>query len=787
MTDRDLLLLALLAAGLLSLFSQPLHGRPFSPQPPTTLSFPTNRETVKITVDQDGIYQITHADLLAAGIDVTALNPNTLTMMHRGKPIATQFLGDGDDQFEAGEAIRFFGWAFDGPRIEQQFVSHNVFWLWSGGTPTPIAATANRADAFPTIKTTTTATVTAEIDQDFFSTWTDRWPTFPNEPDAWYWRRLPHSGIGLTAEPITATLTIPHPDTTAVPDATWLVEVTSRAKAAFPGTVPHTVTISLNNGPPQQHSWNGRQNRNLTQTVPHTVLQDGTNVATAVITTPDVLYLNRITVTYRRRLIVANDQLHFRDDTGSQTLQLSGLSETDPANVLVWDVTQRQRPLRVPITADHLSSTGELQFATDRGANGRYFVTTQTNLRTPPQIDTYTPPDLNPPHGGAAWLAITHSTLRPAAERLAAHRAHTGLTTHVVDIADVIAQYGHGLPLPESIRAYLRHAQQTWTNPPAYVLLLGDATVNPRRRPCRWSCAGVGWDTARPTLIPTDLRFVDRFQGLIPTDHALALLDDNDPLADVAIGRIAAATLPEARAAVDKIINYEQNHADPAAWSQSLLFVADDADAAGNFCGANRAVGDSLPSTWPQHHLCLPDGTTADDVALLQAAMYQQVNQNGTFLLNYRGHGSIQHWGSGGGATILSVAAENSSLGAWLNDRPTVIISADCLDGHFAWPGVPSISETLLTLAHRGTAAHWSSAGLGTDAEHTRLHRAFYDALQQPDTITIGDAIMRAKTSYYQSGAHPSILYAFTLQGDPAMPLWWKNLSRQHLPLVTQP
>jgi hypothetical protein len=267
----------------------------------------------------------------------------------------------------------------------------------------------------------------------------------------------------------------------------------------------------------------------------------------------------------------------------------------------------------------------------------------------------------------------------------------------------------------------------------------------------------------------------------------MALLQGDDLIPDVAIGRLSARTLSEAGLIVDKMIDYEQNQMNPAQWSQTVLFVADQDDEAGAFCAHNQLTGKYVRTI--QQHLCLPTHPTDNELAELQAAMFHTINVDGAWMLTYRGHGSIQYWGSSG-ELLLSVAAESSSLDAWLNDKPTVIVSADCLDGHFAWPGADSISETLLRYPDGGTAAHWSSTGLGHDFEHTILLNSFYDGLFQSFTseasaaYRIGDAIVYAKEVYAQSGQHVSPLYSFTLQGDPALSLTWAGHENVYLPIL---
>ena len=108
------------------------------------------------------------------------------------------------------------------------------------------------------------------------------------------------------------------------------------------------------------------------------------------------------------------------------------------------------------------------------------------------------------------------------------------------------------------------------------------------------------------------------------------------------------------------------------------------------------------------------------------------------------------------------------------NNQPLMLLSADCLDGYFSFPGWPALSETLLKKADNGTAAHWSSSGLGYSWEHDVLHQGFYEGLFEQGKTTVGEAVQYAKSIYT---LHESELYAFTLQGDPAMQLMTADFS----------
>jgi hypothetical protein len=143
----------------------------------------------------------------------------------------------------------------------------------------------------------------------------------------------------------------------------------------------------------------------------------------------------------------------------------------------------------------------------------------------------------------------------------------------------------------------------------------------------------------------------------------------------------------------------------------------------------------------------------------------------GISLLNYRGHGSVANWGAG----ILSTTQAHQD--AWENDdKPIIILSMDCLDGRFTFPGSPGLGETYHRLENVGSTAHWSSSGLGLSDEHSILHSSFYEGLFTAGLTTLGDAVQYARLRYHLSGKPSSLLYSFILLGDPAMQLMRPDL-----------
>lgn len=723
------------------------------------MTYPPGTELFKIEVDHDAIHSLTYEALLAAGMNMAAANPATFELSYRGAPVAYEFLGNPNDGFQPGEALRFYGFAFHGSRAEEIYIKNNVFWLNPNGVPTYLGNGSNPT-GYPQTTTYQTS-VTADPFVRFFSTWTDQWPTFENEPDSWWWERL-------DANNKIVNVFLPHP-TAAGPDAQFTAEVLS---ADFYPTT--TLNVYMNTHPtPATRVFSGKFDFNVTGTIPQSSVLAGNNSFRFNFSaTRTYIYLNRITVDYSRQFVADGDELMFTHrPVGQYEYVIDGFSQSNPTSVLVWNITDPQAPVRIPLSAADISVGAAFKYriGSDHAANASYIATTTANVDAPVAVSRYVTADLTPPSGEVDWLAISYADFIPQAERLAAFRQdplHGGLRTYVVDVQKIINQYGYGLVMPEAIKAYLLNAMQNWAVAPSYVMLIGDASQNPRG----FNCAPCGsyWGSDNYQLVPTFLLFVDRFQGLIPTDFPFSQLVGNDDVPDVSIGRLPGDNLSEITTIVDKIILYENNLLSPSGWMENIGFVADNTDAGGNFCHEAQQLGGTFPPEFSENYLCLPTGA-ASDLTALRSQIFSAIN-NGMLLLNYRGHGSITSWADG--------LMTRSDTSLWTNyGRPLVIISADCLDGYFVWPGVVSMAETYLKLPNAGSAAHWSSTGLGYLYEYSLMGQGFYGGLFDDGLTAIGDAIRHAKTLYAGAGYHPSVNYAMTLEGDPAMQLMRPDLS----------
>lgn len=732
---------------------------------------PLGVDLYEIGVVTNGVHALTYQALQDAGMPVDEVDPAWLEMMYRGQPVATDFSGDSDAVFEPGESLRFFGQVFNGSRLERQFIDENIYWLWAGGQARPLKTVASVVGQ-PV--TSFLASLTHEPETIYFQGFTADWPE--NEPDAWYW-----DWWRMLQDPLTRTYTVTLPNPApAGPAAQFTAEFSGRDSHVADQT--HSLAVTMNSYPSvAARSWLGERNFNVSASVPLTAVLNGANhfdVRAQTEGTSAYVALNRITVDYQRTLQAVDDQLIFSDQLGGlRQYQVRGFSHDRAADFLAWDVTDPYSPTAILTSSLGISGNGPytVTFGRQSAADAGYILTTVDNLIAPASISSYVAPQIDPP-GGAQWVAIAYKDFMTETRRLAGHRSQAqfgGLTTHVVDIEHITNQYGYGLPVPAAIHDYLSHALSTWSVKPSYVVLVGDTTLDPRHIKSDWT---------DQQYVPTDLPFVDRYNGQIPSDLTFALVSGADILPDLAVGRLAAETVDELTLMVDKIIRYDENQRLSFGWMQNMLFVADKYDpAAANFCAQDVALANRLPPSLNSELLCLDDyanGGTPDDAAL-RADMFTLLEDTGVTMLTYRGHGAINYWG--GDPLILSL---NYAL-ELKNHQPFVVISGDCLDGHYAYPPYEGLGERLVNFwtpaaDTYGAAAHWGSSGLGLASDHTDILNGFYDGLFSAGATALGDAVNYAKLAYYLDPYNdPALMYSFNLQGDPAMQLMRPSIELQ--------
>lgn len=475
----------------------------------------------------------------------------------------------------------------------------------------------------------------------------------------------------------------------------------------------------------------------------------------------------------RRSLsMTGNEQLLFRDwnSVGGGNTGNFVIGNTS-ATTQVWEVTNPQEPVRMPLTVNGSNR----QFVNDCNSLREYIAFNTSGLLTPTALGRVAGQNLHT-RIDVDYIIITHETLWAQAQRLAAfHRQEHQLRVMVVSAAQVYNEFSSGSPDPSAIRNYVKmfhdRAGADTTKRARYLLLLGDASFDYKDRISNNTNLVPAWESPN-SLDPLATYTSDDFYGL---------LDDNDHingngtyLLDIGIGRIPARQEREAKAIVDKILGYYQ----PAAlgpWRNELSFVADDEDNNLHLQDA-EIITQSAFATAPVFN--------ADKIYLdafrqesgAGGSRYPAVNQaisdglfNGTLIWNYSGHGGYRRLAE-------EVVLDQDIINGINNPtRLPLFITATCDVAPYDNPLISSIGENLLLRERTGAIALMTTTRLVFAFSNRVMNKNYIEtALQQQRDgryLSLGDAVRRAKNITYTFSGDVINNRKFTLLGDPAMTL----------------
>jgi hypothetical protein len=320
-------------------------------------------------------------------------------------------------------------------------------------------------------------------------------------------------------------------------------------------------------------------------------------------------------------------------------------------------------------------------------------------------------------------------------------RRKEGLLVSVVDVEDVYDEFSSGSHTPYAIKNFLSWTKTHWQKSPAFVLLVGDGSLDPR------NYQGNGLTDFVPT------KLIDASTMETASDDWLADFN-NDGVAEMAVGRLPVRTKAEADRVVAKITGYTSGSA-----QQQVLMVVDRNNASDSFSFAQTGteLGSLLPSSISMNTI---NRANSSDDAALHSQVVSAINQ-GPLMVNYIGHGSVEVWT---GAPILS-ATDTSALNN-TNHLP-VFVMMTCLNGYFPNPARDSLAEALIRNNTSGAVAVWASSGMTEPNAQAQMNRQLYAEVFNQEGIRLGEAVQKAKGST----GDMDVRRTWILFGDPTMKL----------------
>ena len=661
----------------------------------------TAQTGVKIGVRQDGFYRVTRAELEAAGFDVNAVNnlwqlyvegvEQAITIAPNGEYI--EFYGRAINRNESDTQIYFLVvGASDGKRIADTVrrpIAGNVadrnynvsFFKKEYIHYTSSILNGDKENFFGSIANTTGATVNFNL-----------------------------SGIDFSA-----------------PNAKLEIVMQGLTQNA------HQTRVVLNGTELGIIEGSGVNSSTKTFSIDASILREGTNALqlNALGGSGDISLFDTLSIDYTRKFVADANKLAFYTNNYKQTT-LNGF--TSP-NVRVFDMTNPSAPRRIvnlPVVQN--GSAFEVRIPANRG-RVMYAVADDAILSAASVTRNY-PSSLRATTNSADLIIVAHRNWMAQAEQWATFRRADNLTVQVVDIEDVFDEFGFGVSSADAVSDFLRYAYENWTTVPRYVLLMGDASFDPKNH------LGFG----AHNIIPT--RILDTIYMETGSDEALADLN-NDGLAEIAVGRIPIRSAVEVSLAFSKVNTFEQTL--PQARARGALCASDFPNGY-DFEGLCNRVLSELPATIPK--------TTVNRAAPdAQTLLLGKLNE-GRYIANYSGHGSTGVWAA---VNFFS----NTNAGQLSNgSNLTLFTMLTCLNGYFINPQFDAIGETLLKNPNGGAVATWSSTGLTTPDIQEVMAKRFYNQLGNGSMTRIGDLIKDAKTTI---GGGRDVRLSWALLGDPTL------------------
>ena len=342
---------------------------------------------------------------------------------------------------------------------------------------------------------------------------------------------------------------------------------------------------------------------------------------------------------------------------------------------------------------------------------------TEDKVKKPLGIVANKPSSWHQQTPGYDFVIISHKDFLKALKLLQQRRESQGLSVALVDVEDLYDEFNFGNKSPQAIRDFLVYTTTNWDKRPRFVLLVGDASFDPR------NYFGVGDYDFVPTKI------LETFYLETASDDWFADVDD-DGLPDMAVGRLPVRTPEEAAEVVTKILGYEK-----AFRMDHAVMVADKVGYFEfDYAEASREVEALLPSSIVVEEIFREN---FDSNAEAKEALLASINE-GPLLVNYIGDGSVDMWEG----QIL-----NSDDAPFLTNRSRLplFVNMTSLNGFFHDLYVESLAEALLKPAGGGAIAVWASSGLTEPEAQVVMNKEFVRLLFNGEGLTIGEAAGRSK------------------------------------------
>jgi len=496
----------------------------------------------------------------------------------------------------------------------------------------------------------------------------------------------------------------------------------------------HRVKVLFNRAEVGEIVFEGQGKGTLNVEIPQSMLEDGENLVSLVAMGDDMdaTLLDSVRLTYWHTYTVDNDSLRFTAKGGSH-LTVDGFSHS---NIRVFDITDSNEVAEVIGKVESQKGGYAISLRVPEQGERTLLTLTEGTAKNPIEVVCNHPSAWHQEKNGYDLVVISHRDFLDSLKPLKILRESQGYKVALIDVEDIYDEFGFGDKSPMAIRGFLNYAKTKWYKPPRFVLLVGDASFDPR------NYLGLG----DMDYVPTKL--IDTVYMETASDDWFVDLN-SDGLPEIAIGRLPVQTVNEAVIVVSKIVGYEKSGS-----KKEALLVADKKEENDfDFAGASEELRALLPAYLMVRKI-FREQFSSD--AQAKAALLSGINQ-GALLVNFVGHGSVESWRG----SLLTLDDADTLINGL---RLPFFVSMTCLNGYFQNPYGETLAEALMKASGGGAIAIWTSSGLTEPDKQAVMNKELIKLLFGRESITLGEATARAKASVSDQDTRKT----WILFGDPS-------------------
>lgn len=660
------------------------------------------QQGVKIGIRREGFFRVTRTQLQNAGFNVNSNSANWQLFVEGNEQAI--IVGPNDDYIE------FFGRGIDTPESDTR-----IYYLIVGATPGKRIQARLLANHGGNVVSPNYPFESVRKERTSYVN------TIFNGDEENYWGRI------VTSSPTTYTFPVSGIDTN-IAQAAFSVKMMGYSNGA------HSVRLVLNGTEIGVITGNLQNAFSGTFTIPTSLLIEGNNsLQMNSLTSGDFSMFDSITLKYARRYAADQGRVSFFTP-GLRRVEVGNFSSP---NVRIFDVTYDGEPkLLSGLTPIQNGSTWSVTIPSGRSIVA--YGVEDSGLLAPATVTTNNPSTLSTSNNAAQMVIISHSSadFMNAAETWANYRRNQGFTVKVIDVADILDEFGYGSLSAKALQDFFLFASQNWQTSPSYALLLGDGSYDSR------NYEGVGyWN-----MVPT--KMVSTIYEETGSDEALADFN-NDGLAELAIGRIATRNVAGVNTMFNKTVAFEV----PA--MQSLgrgAIFAFDLPSGYDFQAMSMVLRNQLPPETPS---VMVDRAAPN----AQQTLLNEINQ-GRYIINYAGHGSSGLWAATSFFSINNVPQLTNA------NSQTIFTMLTCLNGYFIQVSNDSLAESLTKATNGGSVSAWASSGKTTPDIQLVMGQRFFQQIGLGNIPRMGDLIRDAK-QVVPGGS--DVRFSWVLLGDPML------------------